>query len=296
MLEDQAANTDAFLVPHDMRHMISALDCVGACADSKSDAYDVLDVKIVPDVCEEEWSHCLASCGLVTLSERRKVGNGHLMLFSNMELRILVRRQAFFFVVKVACVIWVLMIMAPIVFRFPRDDISDRMTVSLTLTLTAIAFQYAVNAHLPILPYLTSLDYLVNVMYFLYAFAYFENYAVYEIDKWDDAFAAQIDSWSLQLYGIAIGLSIVYMAFACLVGRRIPERYSHIQEHTLGFIPQKRLASLDDKDSLKLHSTPIAPSPLAWENDTEYRKRLLPTVAYFKQAINDRNFSRASPR
>lgn len=53
LLEDQCANTDAFLVPHDPHHVLSAIECLGTCADSKSDAYDVIDVRLVPDICED---------------------------------------------------------------------------------------------------------------------------------------------------------------------------------------------------------------------------------------------------
>jgi hypothetical protein len=286
MLEDQPAATQAILLPHEASHMIEAKECLAETADSKSDVYEILDIKLIPTIVEEEWSRVLTKFGILSEADRAAHSSDVVLTYSNMELRILVRRQPFFFVVKVAVVIWVLMMMAPVTFWLERTAVQDRLGVSVTLALTAVAFQYVVNAYLPALPYLTSLDTQVMVMYLLYAYVFFENVAVYVVQQTDDDTAATMDSVSFAVYIAAVVISVLSFGISFLQGGRVPRDYSHVVDRTFGLIPKSVLQRLLPDDLQTLQEVPTVLGGTAWESTPEYRKRTESTWRHLRQRIH----------
>lgn len=278
MLIDQPAATAAVLVPHEVAHMLDASGCLGDDVDDATDGYAITKVRLVPDACEEDWSRVLSKFGILSETEKAYASGGRRVLtFSNMELRVLMRRQPFFFIAKVVAVVLVLMLLAPVTFRLDSDAVADRLSISVTLILTAVAFQYAVNAFLPILPYMTCLDSLILFMYILYTFCFFENVAVYEVQKQDPELAEQIDRWSFIAYLVGVGLSVVLLLCSAVRGARVPELFSHFLEQTLLFVPPVLLDRLPADVLRRLRATPIAAGFTIWESSSDYRLRMKPT-------------------
>ena len=161
-----------------MEHMLSARELLGSQADSITDGYNILDVKLVPDIREQDWARTMTKFGILWQKDQERLRSMQLT-FSNLEVRVLVRRDPYFFITKVVFVTFVLTLMAPATFLFDRDAIGDRSSVSVGLVFTGLAFQFTINQYLPILPYTTALDRLIFDMYLFYAFAYFENISVF---------------------------------------------------------------------------------------------------------------------
>jgi hypothetical protein len=59
--------------------------------------------------------------------------------------------------------------------------LGSRISISLTLLLTAVAFQFVVSESLPRIAYNTCLDYLFLVMYFMIGLSYLQNVIVFQL-------------------------------------------------------------------------------------------------------------------
>ena len=164
MLQDQPS-TEAVLQLHEAKHLVDASACLDANVDGATDGYELVSFRLVPRTREEEWSKVMGKHGLLTEREREGwKASGGKARFSSLEFRFDVRRESFFFLAKIIMVVYVLLLMELATFYMAADDIGTRSSVSLTLFLTAVAFQFATTADLPKLPYLTYLDKLMCFM------------------------------------------------------------------------------------------------------------------------------------
>ena len=266
MLQDQAS-TEALLKLHQLLHLTDASACLDAKVDGATDGYELVGFRLVPDVCEEEWSEVMSRHGLLTEKERRAwATTGGLAKFSNIEFRFDVRREPFFFLSKTVMVVYVLLLMEIATFHMAEDDIGTRTSVSLTLFLTAVAFQFATSSDLPKLPYLTYLDKLMVFMYLMLFAAYCENAVVFKMAerKGSDDSVADIDSTFEKVYIACTAVSFVFM---CICGVRasytVPKSYLALYHDTLDTVDQEQLKQLDASVLTALHAqVPDAPPPL----------------------------------
>ena len=66
-------------------------------------------------------------------------------------------------------------------FAVPREDVADRLSVSLTMVLTAVAFKQIISAELPNVSYLTLLDVFVLASFASTCLVAFENIVVGQV-------------------------------------------------------------------------------------------------------------------
>jgi hypothetical protein len=90
--------------------------------------------------------------------------------YSNVEFVIVVHRNFLYYVWKVLCIVYLLIMSMFVCFCMEAvDDFADRINICLTLFLAAVAFLYVVGESLPKVPYLTLLDKLMLIS-FLFIF------------------------------------------------------------------------------------------------------------------------------
>lgn len=255
----QDAAEDAILVPHCPAHLVDAEKCQVSRADREHDGYDAMKVKLVPYVEEQEWARHIKQLGIGTESQMSsRQEHCGLPLCSVMEIRIAVRRSAEFFVWKIISINLLLMAMCPVVFAFATNSqgISDRFGVSLGLLLTAVALQYATNEYVPVLPYLTALDWLLLGMYAVFALAYFQNFAVLQtvdlrstqgaraddydqedLDKMHD-FADILDIVGGACYGVGFLCVVLRLLWDWRRGHCIPAEFDELPPGARMCLPQ----------------------------------------------------------
>jgi hypothetical protein len=78
--------------------------------------------------------------------------------FPRLNISVMVKRRPGYTLWSVALPVGVIAMMANIQFLVPLTDITTRLTVSLTLTLTAAAYKLAIESMTPNIGYLTLLD------------------------------------------------------------------------------------------------------------------------------------------
>ena len=84
-------------------------------------------------------------------------------------------------------------------FVIPREDIADRLSVTVTLMLAAVAFRFIVSTMLPKVSYLTIMDYYLLVGFVALILMIAEN-AIVGIPALDESGAA-IDLWCALIFG-----------------------------------------------------------------------------------------------
>ena len=104
-------------------------------------------------------------------------------------------------------------------FAVPREDVADRLSVSLTMVLTAVAFKQIIAAELPNVSYLTLLDVFVLASFASTCLVAFENIVVGQVAFWEgDDTLADVDKI----------LSIVFPAvFAARLLFHVPHCWWH---------------------------------------------------------------------
>jgi len=173
MLEDQMT-TEAILELHSPEHIFDCRSCFDEGVDAAIDTSSVIGARLVPDHSTEEWSNVMRKHSMGTDEERCRWAQKTAPTYANIELRLDVKRESAYFLTKVVYVVMTLMVMESATFLM-EPSFADRSTVTLTLFLTAIAFQYAVAGLVPQLSYNTDLDSLVIFMYMLLFVSYAEN-------------------------------------------------------------------------------------------------------------------------
>jgi len=71
-------------------------------------------------------------------------------------------------------------------FFVPIDDVADRLSVSLTAMLTAVAFQFNVSNKLPDAGYNTAIDLYILLAFFTMFVVIVENTLISVLNEWDD--------------------------------------------------------------------------------------------------------------
>jgi len=274
---DCSAVDTAVLVPHDLTHMLDASECLGDRVESGADGYRIRQARLVPNICQEDWARVMSKFHIRTESSKASESSGKLLLHSNMEVRVLITRVSFFFMAKVILIVYGLIAMAPITFYFDVDAVVDRVTVSSTLVLTAVAFQYATSAYLPILPYMTALDNVILIMYGLFALCYFQNFAVFRVSMADADAADVLDETSMYFYGIVTLISLVYVAFAWKKGAAIPEKFTHWRAETLNFVPRVLIEKLPKAKQDALRAVPAYVKLGHFEQTDDFKAKMTPT-------------------
>lgn len=103
----------------------------------------------------------------------------------------------------------------------PAEDFADRMAMSLTLLLTAVAFKQVVSTHLPSISYLTTLDKYVLCGFLMQVLVVAQNaIAKYEVDNYGTAWFS--DYWggvSLLLYLLAYQAVFGYEMYRCKMAK-----------------------------------------------------------------------------
>ena len=267
MLQDQPS-TEATLQLHSLNLLTDASACLDERVDGATDGYELVGCRLVPDVCPEEWSEVMARHGLLTERERRAwSATGGAAQFANMELRFDARREPFFFLSKTVMVVYVLLLMElATVTVMAEDDIGTRSSVSLTLFLTAVAFQFATSGDLPKLPYLTYLDKLMAFMYLMLFAAYVENAVVFKMAAGPDGdaeAAAEVDSAFAIGYFACVGVSAVVLGVrGARASYSVPEAFQALYHDTLATVDQEELGRLDAAALAELRErVPEAPPP-----------------------------------
>jgi hypothetical protein len=88
-------------------------------------------------------------------------------IFHELSLILHVTRRPEYYLTRIVSVIVFLLVMAGGAFFVSPDEIADRLGLSITLFLTAVAFHFVVSADLPKIAYATRLDKLLAFMYCL---------------------------------------------------------------------------------------------------------------------------------
>lgn len=293
VLQDQPSLTCAILVPHCLSHILDAKGVFSEGAECMVDGITHVAARLVPHVCEQEWSRVMTNFGLASEMDRQSIIAGGALLYSQITLKVLAKRNVTFFGFKIIGVVFLLICMAPMVFVMEADSdgLSDRINVSLTLFLTAVALQYAIHDYLPVLPYLTAIDRIILFMYALYAGCYFENFVVYTIavatsSSQDVDAARTIDLVSVIIYSVFTLVGLLDMAWNYWKGTRVPESYTHVGENMLKIIPQRDKESIDPHVLKQLEMIPKNGGPKTWEQDTYYRISLQRPWARLEESIN----------
>jgi len=114
--------------------------------------------------------------------ETHKVGT---CTFPHFVYGLKIERKSGFFISKVAFVFGMCLVCAWAAFFLDPPDIGDRLSLLITLFLTAVAFQFVINEKLPSIPYLTTMDRFVNVCYCLLLVTVVESVVVYQLFQID---------------------------------------------------------------------------------------------------------------
>ena len=83
-----------------------------------------------------------------------------------------------FFLTNIVVIMFVLVLAAFSVVGVPYEDLSDRMSTTMTLMLTIVAFKFVISGYIPPTPYLTLLDKYILTAYILISTVMFENFVV----------------------------------------------------------------------------------------------------------------------
>ena len=83
---------------------------------------------------------------------------GHFPSYSHFEVHIVVLRLWGYYIKKIMSTVYLIVAMSWSVYFIEPSEVADRIAISTTLGLTAIAFNFVVSDALPRIPYMTSMD------------------------------------------------------------------------------------------------------------------------------------------
>jgi hypothetical protein len=119
--------------------------------------------------------------------------------YSTVEVHIVVKRLAGFYLKKIVTTICLIVGMSWSVFFMDPADIGDRVGISATMSLTTIAFNFVVNESLPRVNYYTTMDKYLTFCFVVVVFTVLENVLVYKLNQYDGVWkerAAAVDTSS----------------------------------------------------------------------------------------------------
>ena len=131
-------------------------------------------------------------------------------LFSEFVGEIFIHRRAGFYIFKIMMPLMLIVICSWSVFWMKTDDLADRMSVSLTVLLAVVAYQFIIVADLPKVPTITYMDAILLLSFVFMVAVVFENIIVNIIhcDK-DNSKAEKIDDFCKKLFPVAYGTALL---------------------------------------------------------------------------------------
>ena len=118
--------------------------------------------------------------------------------YSHVELQVVVRRKYGYYVKKITLIVLLVVSMSWSVFFIDAAEVADRIGISTTLGLTAVAFNLVASDALPRVTYMTRMDSYLTTCFVAIVFTVFENVAVYLVDKYEGHdVAAAVDLYTL---------------------------------------------------------------------------------------------------
>ena len=140
------------------------------------------------------------------------------------------------------------------VFLLDHHDVSTRTSISLTLFLAAIAFQYTVAGYLPTLEYNSIMDHILLFTDVMIMLAFVESILV-SMCK-DNSTSEAWDVASMCIYSILVLVTFgVFVIYGQRLQHGAPDGYGSIYPDTLGLIPPYHLNLLDTHTIGQLRST-----------------------------------------
>ena len=115
----------------------------------------------------------------------RSFDSGTRVIKPCLNISLLATRRPEYYLWNIELPMFVLTSLTGMVWAIPPSDTADRLSVSLTLVLTAVAYKLTVAQSIPQVAYLTQLDQFVGICFAFMVFAAVENAAVssYETDR-----------------------------------------------------------------------------------------------------------------
>ena len=136
--------------------------------------------------------------------------------YSRFVADIVIIRQFGFYAKKVYLIIMTITAMNwSVYFINPSDDVADRIAISSTLALTAVAFQFAVGDSLPKVPYLTRLDKYMNYCFINIALSVPFSLITYrlDLDPKRDEDVVQLADWIFLAFSVSLFLVCTAVSF-----------------------------------------------------------------------------------
>jgi len=115
--------------------------------------------------------------------------------YSRVQFDVTIDRRVGYYIWKVMSVLVMLVVLSWVIFLIDPADIGNRMAVSITLFLAAVAFAFVTSGLIPRISYLTLLDLYILGCYVLLFLAPVESLLVYRLR--DKSWARRIDRLSL---------------------------------------------------------------------------------------------------
>lgn len=141
--------------------------------------------------------------------------------FSRVSLRCKVERAHMYFFWNAVVPFFLICVLVFVTFLFEPDDLSGRLSVSLALLLTAVAFKFVVASSLPLVEYLTLIDRYFLLGILLIFVVSVENAIVRALDLYESEYTVLVDRLFLYISG---GIWLVGHLVALLVAWCHPER------------------------------------------------------------------------
>lgn len=229
---------------HDVQHLVDARAVLqnvanaGASGNLAKSGVTVRGIRLVPDVCQEEFSRVMAANRLLD-----SAWHGRAPKYANLELRMDVSRNLTYHMSKTLLVMQLMLAMMLGIFSIHPSDLGTRSAVAVTMLLAAVAFQYTIALSLPQLPYNTAIDYVILVAYVLFVVAYGESVYVARLDDTDRA--RLIDTYMFYAY-LAVGILGIgtYVLYQVSRQSKVPSDYGSIYTDTLSLLDPMQLDQL----------------------------------------------------
>jgi hypothetical protein len=142
-------------------------------------------------------------------------------VYHELNAKLMIRRRSAYYLWNIALIDFLLVLTSLTVLLVPAEEFADRMAMSLTLLLTAIAFKQVVSMHLPSISYLTTLDKYVLFGFGMQVLVVAQNAAAkFEVDRFPSSYLA--DTWGgvlLVVYLIAYQSAFAYEMYHCIYRR-----------------------------------------------------------------------------
>ncbi len=127
------------------------------------------------------------------------------MVDSEVRCEIELTRVPMYYLWNIVLVVFVLVLASFCVVGVPFEDLADRMSITMTLMLTVVAFKFVIAGMVPPTPYLTFMDKYVLSAFVLIGMIVVENFLV--------SFAENRDTARILDYGFSFVLAVLWLSF-----------------------------------------------------------------------------------